>query len=136
MQYVDVINRAAQIFNWENVARYDYVFRQLMAAKPHRSWSKIYTQMWNLNLNEPIKKFHEQNYGVSVNHYNSSSKSNNSRNQKDSTCWRFNKGSCKFGKNCRFEHKCSYCGSTSHNYPNCQKRNTNSKKQDKSEKRD
>ena len=36
LQYVDVINRAAAIFNWDNVAKYDYVFRQLMAAKPHR----------------------------------------------------------------------------------------------------
>ena len=26
LQYVDIIHRAAQTFNWENVARYDYVF--------------------------------------------------------------------------------------------------------------
>ena len=55
LQYVDIINRAAQIFSWDNVAKYDYVFRQLMAAKPHRSWAKTYTQMWNITLNEPIK---------------------------------------------------------------------------------
>ena len=56
LQYVDVIHRAASIFSWDNVAKYDYVFRQLMAEKPHRSWAKTYTQMWNITLNEPIKK--------------------------------------------------------------------------------
>ena len=59
LQYVDIIHRAAAIFNWDNVAKYDYVFRQLMAANPHRSWAKVYTQMWNITLNEPIKKFNE-----------------------------------------------------------------------------
>ena len=59
LQYVDIIHRAASIFNWDNVAKYDYVFRQLMATKPHRSWAKVYTQMWNLTLNEPIKKLND-----------------------------------------------------------------------------
>ena len=27
LQYIDVIHRAAAIFNWDNVAKYDYVFR-------------------------------------------------------------------------------------------------------------
>ena len=50
LQYTDIIHRAAAIFNWDNVAKYDYVFRQLMATNPHRSWAKVYTQMWNLTL--------------------------------------------------------------------------------------
>ena len=110
LQYVDIIHRAAAIFNWDNVAKYDYVFRQLMAAKPHRSWAKVYTQMWNLTLNEPIKKFNEGNGG----NYSSSSSSNGKNNQKkkDSYCWKFNKNTCTYGKSCRFEHKCSYCGSS------------------------
>ena len=41
LQYVDIVHRAAAIFNWDNVAKYDYVFRQLMAQKPHRSWAKV-----------------------------------------------------------------------------------------------
>ena len=114
LQYVDVIHRAAKIFNWENVARYDYVFRQLMAAKPHRSWAKIYTQMWNINLNEPLKRFQEQ--GQTTQKGQSSSK-------KDQTCWRYNKNNCKFGRNCRFEHKCSYCGISGHPATNCHKKN-------------
>ena len=71
LQYVDVIHRAARIFSWDNVARYDYVFRQLMAAKPHRSWAKTYTQMWNLTLNEPIKKFNDNSSSSQGNQNNS-----------------------------------------------------------------
>ena len=57
LQYAETIHKAASIFSWDNVAKYDYVFRQLMAQKPHRSWAKIYNQMWNTTLNEPIKRF-------------------------------------------------------------------------------
>ena len=74
LQYVDVIHRAAAIFNWDNVAKYDYVFRQLMAEKPHRSWAKVYTQMWNITLNEPIKKFNENSS------YNGNNSNNSQRN--------------------------------------------------------
>ena len=128
LQYVDVIHRAAKIFNWDNVARYDYVFRQLMAVKPHRSWAKIYTQMWNINLNEPIKRFQEQN---GAKDYRGSG--GNANAKRDNTCWRYNKNTCKFGKSCRFEHKCSYCGTPGHPVLNCHKKN-GQKKQDKSEK--
>ena len=47
-QYIYVIHRAAATYQWENVAFYDYTFRQLMATKPWRSWAKTYTQAWNL----------------------------------------------------------------------------------------
>ena len=120
LQYIDVINRAAAIFSWDNVSRYDYVFRHLMAAKPHRSWAKIYTQMWNMNLNEPIKRFssdqHRQNF-------------NGSGKKKENCCWKYNKGNnCKYGKECRFDHKCSYCGSFGHPASNCHKKKKSDKK--------
>ena len=121
LQYVDTIHRAASIFNWDNVARYDYVFRQLMATKPHRSWAKVYTQMWNLTLNEPIKKFQESN-----SNYNHGSRANGKK--KDNICWKFNKNSCSYGKNCKFEHKCSYCGSHGHAALSCQKKQNRAKK--------
>ena len=115
LQYTDIIHRAAQIFSWDNVARYDYVFRQLMATKPHRSWAKTYTQMWNLTLNEPIKKFQDNNY--------QSHSNKNSSKRRDSVCWRYNKNSCGYGKACKFEHKCSYCGGHGHPATNCYKKN-------------
>ena len=117
LQYVDIIHRAAAIFNWDNVARYDYVFRQLMATKPHRSWAKVYTQMWNITLNEPIKKFNDNGSNGNGNY-----KPNNT-NRRDSFCWKYNKSTCTYGKNCRFEHKCSYCGVKGHPVGNCHKKN-------------
>ena len=49
-QYIYTINTAAAAYNWENVAFYDYTFRQLMAQKPWHSWAKTYNQGWNLAL--------------------------------------------------------------------------------------
>ena len=91
LQYVDVINKAAATFSWENVAKYDFTFRHLMAAKPYRSWAKTYTQGWNLQLNDPVRKFsHDQR---------SSNGSQNKRGDwRDNCCWRFNKSTCKYGK--------------------------------------
>ena len=124
LQYVDIIHRAAAIFNWDNVARYDYVFRQLMATKPHRSWAKVYTQMWNITLNEPIKKFNDGGY-----QNRNGSNSNAQGKKKNNVCWKYNKNTCTYGKNCRFEHKCSYCNSNNHPVTGCPKKQ--GKKDDK-----
>ena len=37
-QYMDVIHTAANAYIWDNVAYYDYVFRQLMEFNPSRNW--------------------------------------------------------------------------------------------------
>ena len=125
LQYVDVIHRAASIFSWDNVARYDYVFRQLMASKPHRSWAKVYTQMWNLTLNEPIKKFNEVgNSNSNNNKYGQNTK------RKDNVCWKYNKGNCSYGRTCKFEHRCSYCYAMGHPALKCLKKNGKPKKND------
>ena len=50
-EYVYIINSAASVYSWECVSFYDQTFRQLMATKPMRSWSKTYLQGWNLALN-------------------------------------------------------------------------------------
>ena len=39
-QYVHTINLASVSYSWDNVAYYDYHFRQLMAKNPQRSWAK------------------------------------------------------------------------------------------------
>ena len=41
-QYIYVIHMAAGTYAWENVAYYDFTFRQLMSERPNRSWAKIY----------------------------------------------------------------------------------------------
>ena len=52
-QYVHTINLAAMSFSWDNVAYYDYHFRQLMAKNPQRSWGKVNTQLWSLAMRDP-----------------------------------------------------------------------------------
>ena len=58
-QYINVINSAAAAYVWENVAYYDFTFRQMIGERPNCSWSKIYNQLWNLAMCEPLTK---QNY--------------------------------------------------------------------------
>ena len=60
-QYVFIINSAASSYAWENVAYYDYTFRQLMPCNPERSWAKTYLQMWNLAMHDPIVKNNSNN---------------------------------------------------------------------------
>ena len=121
-QYVDVIHRAARAFNWENVANYDYVFRQLMAANPTRKWSKTYTQMWNLNLCEPLTKVGGTSGAFGKNN------SSTPGGKPDGICWRYNKNKCKYGDQCRYEHRCSYCFKLGHPATKCYKKNGNNSK--------
>ena len=51
-QYVHIINTAASAYVWDNVANYDFTFRQLMSTYPQRSWAKIYNQMWNIAMRD------------------------------------------------------------------------------------
>ena len=125
-QYV-FINTAAASYAWNNVAEYDFAFRQMMAKNPKRSWSKIYTQMWNICLTEVNNK--QNQFGANQN-CNSPGFSGGgpcmnapgikSGSSKPDYCWRFNKnGKCKFGNSCKFFNKCSYCDSPSHGLYNC-----------------
>ena len=133
LQYVDVINKAAATFSWENVAKYDFTFRHLMASKPLRSWAKTYTQGWNLQLNDPVRKFSNDQY-KSRNNGNGSGRRGDWR---DNCCWRFNKSTCKYGRTCRYDHKCTYCGSQGHPVSECTRKNNNhsTKKKDQDNRR-
>ena len=132
-QYVHVINTAASSYIWENVANYDYTFRQLMAQYPQQSWSKLYNQMWNLSLRDPIPKAgSSSNVGAAMgsstksssqpNHQNQGKGKNSGKSKKLRHCWAWNKGgSCKFGSRCEFINRCSYCKSTKHGLNTCAK---------------
>ena len=116
-QYVHIINTAAVSYAWENVAFYDYTFRQLMERKPNRSWAKIYTQMWNLAMTDHINKSNQGQYSGGGNNssYNQSSGSGGGNNPRkhgdwrDRCCWRFNKNKCSKW-NCKFDHRVQYKG--------------------------
>ena len=44
--------------------------------------------------------------------------------EQDPYCWRFNKNNCK-RQNCRYDHRCSYCGAEGHGAYNCRKKAQN-----------
>ena len=115
-QYIYVIHMAASSYSWENVAYYDVTFRQLMANRPQRSWAKTYNQLWNLAMCDPL--------GKNVNHFSPNASGNQNttpRDWHDNCCWWWNKGKCKRW-NCKFDHRCSYCGAYSHNFGQCNKK--------------
>ena len=119
-QYVYVIHKAAQSYQWDNIAFYDVTFHHLMAEKPWWSWGKTYLQGWNLAMNDPLPKQPKagNNPARTINDSASSTKSPNWR---DNCCWRFNKGRCD-AANCGFDHRCKYCGKWGHGRHNCRKR--------------
>ena len=120
-QYVYTINLAANSYIWDNVACYDYTFRQLMSSNPGHSWGIIYHQMWSLAMRDPIHK--NNMFSVSGN------RSDNVKQHWDNYCWRFNKNRCKFGSKCHYEHKCNYCDGYGHGAYNCARKNCNKEKQ-------
>ena len=122
-QYIESIHNAAKVYSWENVANYDYCFRQLMHDNPDRSWAKPYLQMWTTTLCEPNNRNHNYN--------NNNGRSEDKKNGGVKICWRFNKGKCHL-TNCRFEHRCSYCGGGNHAAINCYKK-ANKRKSNKEE---
>ena len=127
LQYVQVIHLAASNNPWDNVAFYDFTFRQLMASKPWRSWAKTYTQGWNLAFTNTGRGVSNGNYSNS----NASSSSNRggkvpskgSGNWKDDCCWKYNKNQCsRSSTECKWNHRCTFCAGWNHSKANCKKR--------------
>ena len=127
-QYVYVINSAAQTYQWDNVYYYDMTFHQLMAEKPHRSWAKVYTQLWQLALRDIIPK--GSGYRGGYQNQNAHQVGQNSKQQgkswRDRCCWHYNRtGSC-MKTNCHFDNRCSFCSAWNHGVYICYKKsNTN-----------
>ena len=125
-QYVYTINLAASTYQWENVAYYDYHFRKLMAKFPQRSWSKVNTQLWSLSMRNPRPAGSDKNnnnfhagFGAKV----VSSSSTSGKSLREICCWRYNKNNCrKSAAQCKYEHRCSFCGGNNHIFLSCPKR--------------
>ena len=115
-QYVFVINSAASAYAWDNVASYDYTFRQLMVCNPMRSSVNIYHQMWNLTMRDALPKFNTPQGD------NNNRKGRKGSGRQPSYCWSFNRGEkCKFEPNCKFIKRCSYCDNPTHGQFECPK---------------
>ena len=128
-QYIEDINTAASAYVWDNIVHYDYVFRQLMAFNPKRSWAVTYTKMWNLSMVEPISR--NSNFGFNGRHNGGYGQNGNkapkSRDNESGDgpgpkyCWPFNRGYCKYGQKCRYENRRSFCDSPKHGRNSCYK---------------
>ena len=133
-QYVDIINQAAYKFNWESVAKYDFIFRHLMEKKPHRSWARTYTQVWTMELcagTSRDSKESGRNSDFRRNGGNKSTPESSQQSWKDRCCWKFNKtGSCPYGKDCRFDHRCTFCGSYNHPSMNCDRKSSHGRRKE------
>ena len=136
-QYIYIIHSAAASYQWDNVAFYDYSFRQMMSERPNRNWGKTYTQLWQLALHDPINKQNESNRwssGQHQQHQHGSSTATAGPSEgmatkhKDWCCWTFNRvGKCE-KPGCKFDNCCSYCGTWNTHGSNTCKKKLGSKK--------
>ena len=97
-----------------------------MSDNPQRSWAKVNTQLWSLAMRDPITTKNPYSNtiansgGQNAENYN---KKGTGTEWKDICCWRYNKNRCiKRANECKFQHRCSHCGSQNHIYLNCPKR--------------
>ena len=125
-QYVHIINTAAVSYAWENVSLYDITFRQLMDKKPHCSWAKIYTQMWNLALTDKVRNNFSSSYQGSAGFQPSGGNNQKYGDWRDKCCWRYNKCKCRRFA-CRFDHRCTVkeCWAYTHPSYQCPKKKRN-----------
>ena len=127
IEYNDLIHSISLHYVWDNIYAYDKEFHLHLSKHPERSWSVILQQAWSMKLRDRIHKGDlnaNTNYkGYDSLHYNQSGEgtSMQSKNKSNEPCRRFNRGCCKFGPKCAYEHKCSYCGKFSHGVLRCRK---------------
>ena len=120
-QYLHVINLAAGSYVWDNVAFYDYTFRQLMSSKLIRSWAKTYTQGWNLAMTELLTKSSNASAGNSQQRF-AGKQGGAKKDWRDYCCWKFNKNKCDHSSSCDWDHRCTYCGGWYHRFLSCRTR--------------
>ena len=129
MQYLHTIHSAASTFYWPNVAQYDFVFRKKMGQRRHRNWARTNTQLWSKTMVNPLNKSFNNNSSQGI-----AGAVSGRKDWRDIACWRYNRNKCS-KINCRFEHRCSFCGSFSHIYLGCPKKTKCSEKQTESDKK-
>ena len=122
IQYNHVIHSISLTYVWDNVYGYDKEFRLHLSKHPNRNWAVILQQAWSMKLRDRIPRTDGGHKFVNHSGNNNGYVNNDKGSFKSSDpCKLFNKGHCKFGKGCKFEHKCSYCGKFGHPVLNCRK---------------
>lgn len=115
IDYLHAIEEVASIYVWENVAKYDRLFRLNMAKFPHQEWSKRHQKHYESAMKEHIAVRNLISQAKRV-------QPAGLHNDKRKPCWHFNKhGKCFLGEKCDQEHKCNKCGLHNHGGVNCTK---------------
>ena len=128
VQYMHNIHTAYSAYHWDNIMFYDYSFRRMMHDYPERNWGITNMQMWSLAMKNPINlkpNNHFTGGGSGSGGAGVAPAKKKHNDWRDNVCWKFNRNKCNRGANCRFEHRCSFCGSTQHIYFGCPKRGKN-----------
>ena len=110
IQYNHIIHMASLTYAWDNVYKYDRLFRSHITQHPTRSWSIILQQAWSITLKDK--------HGT-----NSSTGGGDSRGRgrQHDLCFRYNRGKCSYGTKCKFEHHCAVCNKFGHGAFSCRK---------------
>ena len=128
VQYNHVIHSISTTYVWDNVYAYDKEFRLHVSKHPERSWAVILQQAWSMRLKDRIYNNNHSNNssnsgngGFSPGYRSENNGNGNGKTKSDEACKRFNRGFCKFGSTCKFDHKCLFCGKFGHTILTCRK---------------
>ena len=139
IQYNHIIHTISQTYIWDNVYAYDKDFRMHMVKYPEHNWSLILHQAWALRLKDRIRTSDNWSWASTGNSTQNLARSNNNIGasggiaKQNKPCCRFNRGRCNFSANCKYDHRCFYCGRYGHGFFNCRKANADRDKQGKRE---
>ena len=123
IQYNHIIHYISSTYVWDNVYAYDKEFRMHISRHPERSWLVILQQAWSMRLKDRLSGANQLATGSGYDKRTGSNGNDNKSPKHKSTdaCKRFNRGYCKFGASCIFEHKCLFCGKFGHTILTCRK---------------
>ena len=126
VEYSHTIQAIANDYIWKDVYRYDREFRLHLERHPERNWGVILQKAWALYLRTRLSGS-ASNYDRNPNRYQ------DQQNKKRKICYRFNRGNCTYGFNCKFDHKCSFCYKTGHGSHICRRASVQEKERETGE---
>ena len=121
MQYNHTIYTASMAYQWDNVYAYDIDFRLHISRNPERSWGVILNLAWNTRLNEKLKPRGIAESTPPVANSAAPTPNTYGPNGKKKLCWKYNRGKCTYGFNCKFDHRCGVCFKFGHGAQVCRK---------------
>ena len=125
LEYNHIIEIATSTFHWDNMYKYDREFHIHMSLNPQHNWGVILQQAWSLYLHPNNSMGNSSNTPRNGHGQGGGGSNNNNRGGNNSggkrTCFRFNRGDCPYGFNCKFKHKCGIYRKYGHGAVNCRK---------------